>query len=130
VDFLALNKGSKRARLTSDVVVIDGWATIAGLQPIDLTDDRVALPESIEAQTAKVLANLEVLLRAAGLGKEHVVSVRVSLVDLPRLYERMNAAYVGFFPPERLPARSCVGVAALSRSALIEIDVLARRPPA
>ena len=53
-------------------------------------------------------------------------AVRIALVDLPRLYERMNAAYEGFFPADRLPARSCVGVSQLSREALVAMDFVVR----
>jgi 2-iminobutanoate/2-iminopropanoate deaminase len=127
VEFLSLSQEAARARVASDVVQIDGWVVIAGVQPIDLKDDRVPLAEYIEAQTAKVLANAELLLGTAGLGRQHVVAVRISLVDLPRFYPRMNAVYQGFFPPGRLPTRSCVGVTALTRGALVEMDFWARR---
>jgi enamine deaminase RidA (YjgF/YER057c/UK114 family) len=40
----------------------------------------------------------------------------------------MNAAYAAFFTPGRLPARTCVGVTALAKGALVEIDFVARRP--
>jgi len=39
----------------------------------------------------------------------------------------MNAVYRGYFPPGRLPARTCVGVTGLARGALVEIDMIARR---
>jgi enamine deaminase RidA (YjgF/YER057c/UK114 family) len=91
-----------------------------------LNDDAVALPEYIEDQTAKVLTNLSAILVAAGLTKDHVVSVRVSIIDYERLFARMNAAYVGFFNANRLPARSCVGVAALTRGASVEMDFVVR----
>jgi 2-iminobutanoate/2-iminopropanoate deaminase len=111
-----------RARHGSDIVIAGGWGFISGLGPIDLDDDRTPLPEGIERQTRKILANLERLLAAAGLAKQNVVSVRVSLVEYPRLYDRMNAAYAGFFDPELLPARSAVGVAHLTRGAQVEMD--------
>jgi 2-iminobutanoate/2-iminopropanoate deaminase len=126
---MALNKQSARARLASDIVLADEWAVMAGVQPIDVDNDRVPLADGIEGQTRQVLANLERLLQAAGLRKEQVLSVRVSLVDFPRLYQRMNLAYVEYFPPDRLPARSCVGVTALTRGALVEMDFMVRRPP-
>jgi 2-iminobutanoate/2-iminopropanoate deaminase len=129
MEFIAPNSRSARARLTSDIALGDDWAVIAGVQPIDLDDDRVPLADGIEGQTRKVLANLDRLLRVAGLRKEHVFSVRVSLVDFPRLYERMNLAYVEYFPPDRLPTRSCVGVTGLTRGALVEMDFMVRRPP-
>jgi enamine deaminase RidA (YjgF/YER057c/UK114 family) len=123
------NPGAARANLASDVVLVGGWGFISGLGPIDLDDDRAPLPEGVERQTKKIFGNLEVLLRAAGLDKESVVSVRISLVELPRLYERMNAAYAGFFAAGRLPARSCVGVAHLPRGAQVAMDFVLSTTP-
>jgi len=39
----------------------------------------------------------------------------------------MNAVYQSYFAPGRLPARTCIGVTALARGALVEIDLLAHR---
>jgi 2-iminobutanoate/2-iminopropanoate deaminase len=39
----------------------------------------------------------------------------------------MNAVYRSYFAPDRLPARTCIGVTALARGARIEIDAIARR---
>jgi enamine deaminase RidA (YjgF/YER057c/UK114 family) len=127
---IAADPGAARAALASDIVLVNGWAFLCGVSPIDLADDGVPLPEGVERQTRKIFANLEALLQKAGLGKGNVVSVRVSLVEFPRLYERMNEAYAGFFSADRLPARSCVGVSHLSRGAQIEMDfVLSATPP-
>lgn len=130
MDFLSLNQSSARARLMSDIVLTEDWAIIAGQIPIDLHDDKVPLPDGIEGQTRKILANLALLLDAGGLRQEDVASVRISLVDFARLQERMNAAYIAFWPPDCLPARSAVGVTALTRGALVAMDFLVRRPRA
>jgi 2-iminobutanoate/2-iminopropanoate deaminase len=119
---IAADPGTARADLASDIVIVNGWGFLYGVLPMDLADDRVPLPEGVERQTRKIFANLEVLLQRAGLGTENVVSVRVSLVELPRLYQRMNEAYAGFFAADRLPARSCVGVSHLPRGAQIAMD--------
>jgi 2-iminobutanoate/2-iminopropanoate deaminase len=127
---VAADPGAPRALFASDIVLVNGWGFLSGLLPFDLADDRVPLPEGIERQTRKIFANLDVLLRKAGLGKENVVAVGVSLVEFPRLYERMNEAYAGFFDGDRLPARSCVGVSHLPRGAQIAMDfVLSATPP-
>ena len=52
----------------------------------------------------------------------------VFLTRFERDYTPMNAAYRTYFPPDRLPARTCVGVTALACGALVEIDLVARRP--
>jgi enamine deaminase RidA (YjgF/YER057c/UK114 family) len=40
----------------------------------------------------------------------------------------MNETYASYFPPDRRPVRTCVGVTALAVGALVEIDLVARRP--
>jgi len=72
--------------------------------------------------------NLVIVLRGAGLGLENVVSTRVFLTQFDRDYAAMNAVYRAYFPADRLPARTCIGVTALARGGLVEIDFIARRP--
>jgi enamine deaminase RidA (YjgF/YER057c/UK114 family) len=119
---ITVNQQSNRARVASDIVMVNGWGITSGLGPVELENDRAPLPEGIERQTAKILSNLEILLQAAALGRENVVAVRVYLVDAPRLLERMNAAYVGFFAADRLPARTVLGVNHLTRGSQVEMD--------
>jgi 2-iminobutanoate/2-iminopropanoate deaminase len=114
----------------SHAVEIDGWVFVTGQLPLDPVDDKAAIPEGVEKQTAKVFENLSIVLEGAGLVLSHVVSARVFLTHFERDYERMNAVYATYFPPDRRPARTCVGVTALARGCLIEIDLVARRPSA
>lgn len=125
-EYVTVNERAARAPYAADLVVADGWGFASGLLPVDLADDRVALPEMVEDQLKKAFANLETILAARGLAREHVVSVRVNVVDLKRFHERVDAAYKGLFAPGRLPARSVVGVSALPRGALVSVDVIVR----
>ncbi|MFN0299772.1 MAG: RidA family protein [Burkholderiales bacterium] len=126
-EYIAAREGSSRARYASELVMIDGMGILSGVPPIDLDDDAVALPEMVEEQTRKVLGNIEKILHAHGMTREHVVSVRIHITEYKRFHERMNTAYTGFFAAGRLPARSCVGVSHLTRGALVEMDVVVRR---
>jgi enamine deaminase RidA (YjgF/YER057c/UK114 family) len=119
---ITINGASVRAKIASDLLLVNGWGITSALGPVDLENDRTPLPEGVEAQTKKILSNLETILRAAGLSRDNVVAVRVYLVEAPRLLERMNAAYVGFFPADRLPVRSLVGATYLTRGAQVEMD--------
>jgi len=111
----------------SHAVEVDGWVFVTGQMPTDPQDDAAPLPTGIEAQTRRVMDNLGLVLRGVGLGLEHVVSCRVFLTEFERDYAAMNATYRAYFPSDRLPARTCVGVTALARGALVEIDFIARR---
>jgi 2-iminobutanoate/2-iminopropanoate deaminase len=123
---ISLPRQSTRPRITSDLVLVDGWAYVSGQAPIDFDNQKAPIPELVEDQVKKIFANLDRILKAAGQSKDDLVSVRVALVDLPRLYERMNAAYAMFFAPDQLPARSCVGVSHLPHGALVQMDFVLR----
>jgi reactive intermediate/imine deaminase len=109
-------------------VEVDGWAFVTGQMPTDPHDDSAPLPAGIEAQTRRVMDNLILVLEGAGLRLEHVVVARVYLTQFERDYASMNDVYRSYFSPGRLPARTSVGVTALARDALVEIDFIARRP--
>ncbi|MBR0655555.1 RidA family protein [Plastoroseomonas arctica] len=113
----------------SHAVEADGWVHLTGILGRDLQDPEAPLPEGIAAQTALALANLRTTLEALGLGMDRMVSVRAYLTAFERDYAAMNAIYAEAFPPGTRPTRTCVGVTALARGALIEIDGIARRQP-
>lgn len=112
----------------SHAVEVDGWVFVTGQMPTNPDDPQVPLPEGVEAQTRRVMDNLSLVLGELGLGLQHAVSVRIYLTEFQRDYAAMNAAYQRYFPADRLPARTCIGVTALAVGALVEIDLIARRP--
>ena len=83
----------------------------------------VLVDGGITAQTDQVMRNIGVLLKAAGADFTHVVRTTVFLADMNEFAE-MNAVY-GRYVVDPPPARSTVQVAALPRSARVEIDVIA-----
>lgn len=112
----------------SHAVEADGWVFLTGQMPTQPDDDAAPLPEGIEAQTRRVMDNLVLVLAGVGLGLEHVVAVRAFLTHFAEHYAPMNRVYAEYFPETRRPARTCVGVTGLARGALVEIDMIARRP--
>ena len=114
----------------SHAVECDGWVILTGQMPTDPDAPDAALPEGVAAQTARVMRNLEIVLKGVGLDLSHVVQCRCYLTEFERDYAAFNATYQGFFPSDRRPARTTVGVTALAVGALVEIDCLARRPSA
>lgn len=112
----------------SHAVEVDGWVTVTGQMPTDPNDDNAALPDGIEAQTRRVMDNLIIVLNGLGLGLEHVVGVRAYLTEFKQDYPAFNATYATYFPADKRPARTCIGVTALARNACVEIDMVAKRP--
>ena len=124
--FITAVPESARSRVASDVAVCGGLAYVNGVGPADLGNDRAHLPEMVEAQTQRVFANLDAILAAAGVVGRDIVAVQVRLVDLDRLFDRMNVAYVRCIGDRPLPTRGCSGVARLTRGALVEMDFIVR----
>jgi 2-iminobutanoate/2-iminopropanoate deaminase len=104
-----------------------GFVFVTGQMP-DQPGAPGRLPDGIEAQTVNVMTNLHTVLRSLGLGFENVVMVRAYLSRFREDYAAFNATYARFFAPGRLPARTCVGVTGLAYAALVEVDLIARRP--
>lgn len=110
------------------VVERDGWLFVTGQIANDPADDDAPLPEGIEAQTRRVMDSLKTVLEGVGATLADVVTARVFLTEFQRDYAAMNAIYPTYFAPGRLPARTCIGVTGLARGAIIEIDMIAKRP--
>lgn len=112
----------------SHAVEADGWIFVTGQMPTDPQAPEAPLPDGIEAQTVRVMENLRLVLAGLDLGLENVTFVRVYLTEFDRDYQAMNETYRSFFPADKLPGRTCVGVSGLAVGALVEIDLIARRP--
>lgn len=90
-----------------------------GLDPV--TGSMVA--GGVEAETRQVLANLEAVLIAGGMGRWNVVKTTILLTDMAD-FGAVNQLYGEFFGEHR-PARATFQVAGLPRGALVEIDAVA-----
>jgi 2-iminobutanoate/2-iminopropanoate deaminase len=119
--------GPKPVAPFSHAVETDGFIFVTGQMP-DTPASPGQLPDGIVAQTHAVMENLRLVLAGLDLGFEHVVMARIYLTRFKQDYAAMNETYRGYFPSDRLPARTCVGVTGLAYDALIEIDLVCRRP--
>ena len=84
---------------------------------------------TIEQQTIQVLENLKAILTAADFNLSQVIKTTVFLQSMSD-FAAMNAIYAQYLAPEGVaaPARSTVQVAGLPKGALVEIEVIAKRP--
>ncbi len=83
----------------------------------------------IREQTTRVLDNLAAVLRETGLDMVDVVKTTVYLKNMSD-FAAMNDIYATYLAPEGVvpPARSTVEVVRLPKDALVEIDLIARKP--
>ena len=97
-----------------DTVYLSGQI---GLDPVTMQ-----MVEGIDAQVRRVFDNIKAVATAAGGSLADVVKLNIFLTDLSHfaLVNEIMAAY--FSQP--YPARAAVGVAALPRGALVEMDAV------
>jgi 2-iminobutanoate/2-iminopropanoate deaminase len=83
------------------------------------------IPADFDAEMKQSLANIDAVLKAAGMSPADVVSAQVYLTDVAN-FPRMNAAYTSYFKDPR-PTRTTVVVARLVGDGHVEITVTARK---
>ncbi|WP_420411305.1 RidA family protein [Roseibium sp.] len=123
-----IDRGPRPVAPFSHAVEVDGWIFVTGQMPTDPDAPDAPLPDGVAAQTERVMENLKIVLGGLELELENVTFARVYLTQFERDYEEMNETYRSFFKDGKLPGRTCIGVTGLAVGALVEIDLIARRP--
>jgi 2-iminobutanoate/2-iminopropanoate deaminase len=107
----------------SQAIVANGFVFVAGQIPLDPASGQL-VEGDVQAQTQRVLLNVQAILTAAGSSMEKVVKTTVFLQNVGD-FAAMNQVYATFFPNVP-PARSTIEVAKLPRTgALVEIEAIA-----
>jgi 2-iminobutanoate/2-iminopropanoate deaminase len=83
------------------------------------------LEDGVAAQARRGLQNLDLILAQAGFSRSDIVKTTIFLADMAE-FSAVNEIYADFFKDlSEFPARSCVEVGALPKSALFEIEAIA-----
>ena len=91
---------------------------LSGQIPLDPVT--MAMVDGFENQVKRVFDNLKAVCSAAGGSLDDLVKVNVYLIDLGN-FAKVNEIMATYFAAP-YPARAAVGVAALPRGSLIEIE--------
>ena len=114
--------GSQPNGLFSPAIVTGELVFTSGQIGIDAKTGQLA-EGGFTAQFEQVFRNLSTALEAAGSDTEHILKATVFLADMAD-YNTMNELYRKQFKGDP-PARTTIQVAALPRSARIEIEAIA-----
>ncbi|HSS22496.1 MAG TPA: Rid family detoxifying hydrolase [Pyrinomonadaceae bacterium] len=88
------------------------------------------LEEGLEAQTRRMLANVDAILNAAGCSPADIVKVVLLLADIKdfKAVDQIYAAWLPGLGVTALPARTAFAAAALPAGALVMLEVVAAVP--
>jgi len=106
----------------SQAIKAAGLVFISGQIPLDPASGEIA-GNSIEAQTERVMKNLEAVLKAAGSDLDKVIKTTIYLTDLSD-FAVVNEIYGSYFN-DAPPARATVEVSGLPKGVKVEIDAIA-----
>ena len=106
----------------SEVVRVGNMLYLSGQLGVNASGALV--PGGIKAETKQVMDNIRGILERNGSGMEHVVKCTVMLLDIADR-PAMSEVYVGYFPKDRMPARSTFGTTGLALGARVEIECMA-----
>ena len=103
----------------SQAVVADGVLYCSGQVPLD-PDTGELVEGGVAEQARRCLKSLDAVCREAGTQLSEAVRIGIYLTDMD-LFADLNEVYSSFFS-EPFPVRTTVGVAALPKGALVEMD--------
>lgn len=106
--------------LSTQTVAFSHYNHVSAQLPIDVQSGKL-ITGDIKAQTTQCLQHIKAIVESIDHKMEDIVKVNIYLKNIADI-DAMNEAYQVFFPTGT-PARRIVGVAALPRNALIQIDV-------
>ena len=107
----------------SQAVWAGDFLYLSGMMPID-PETGALEPAEIRTQAQRIMRNIAAVLAEAGLSEANVVKTTCFLADMAD-FAAFNEVYGAYFVSK--PARSCVAVKQLPKSALVEVEVIAYR---
>jgi reactive intermediate/imine deaminase len=105
----------------SQAVRVGNTIWVSGQIPLDPATKELVMGD-VEAQVRQVFENLKAIVTAAGASFDDVVKATVFLIDLSH-FGLVNKIMAEYFR-EPYPARAAVGVSALPRGALVEVECI------
>jgi 2-iminobutanoate/2-iminopropanoate deaminase len=106
----------------SPAILVGGTLYISGQLGTDPDTGKLA-GETMTTQAERIIKNIEILCKKAGMDLSHVVETTVFITDFNEFAE-FNAVFRTFFPTNP-PTRATVQVAKLAADAKIEMSAIA-----
>jgi len=106
----------------SQAILASGGSTVYLSGQIGLDPVSMEMVTGIDEQIQRVFQNLAAVAKASGGNLSDIVKLNVYLTDLGN-FQKVNEIMASYFTTP-YPARAAIGVAALPRGALVEMDAV------
>ena len=119
---ISLNYNSKNPGHYSPGIIHNGLLYISGQLPLN-PETRKKAEGGLAAETKQALSNLNDVLKAAGTGRDSVISCKIYVSDI-NYWDEINEIYRDFFGDHK-PARIVVPTGPLHFGCMLEIEAVA-----
>ncbi|ENE2732227.1 ribonuclease [Stenotrophomonas maltophilia] len=109
----------------SEAVHVGNTVYLSGQLGVDPATGKL-VEGGIEAESQQTLRNVQAALQRNGLDLRDAVKCTVFLADMAD-WPAFNIIYRSYFPADRYPARSAMGVNGLAMNARVEVECIAAR---
>lgn len=123
VDYIRSEANRKAELPFSDAVRVGDVLYLSGQMGVK-PGTKALVDGGMMAEARQAMDNIGAALAANGLTFDAVFKATVMLVDMDE-WAAFNEVYLGYFHPDRLPARSAFGAAALALGGRVEIEAWA-----
>jgi reactive intermediate/imine deaminase len=106
----------------SQAILVSGGNTIYLSGQIGLDPVSMEMVAGVDEQIHRVFQNLAAVAKASGGNLSDIVKLNVYLIDLGN-FQKVNEIMASYFTTP-YPARAALGVAALPRGGLVEMDAV------
>lgn len=119
---ISTDKAPQAIGTYSQAIRVTNGETVYLSGQIGLDPTTMEMVQGIDAQIEQIITNLKMVITASGGGLSDVVKLNVYLTDLCH-FTKVNEIMGKHFK-QPYPARAAIGVAALPRDALVEMDAV------
>ena len=119
------NTGNAPKGAYSQTVAFSHYNHISAQLPLDPKTDEI-LASDVKGQASQCLKNIKTILESIDHGMGDIVKINIALKNIKDI-EAVDEIYLCFFP-DGIPARRTIGVSALPRGALVQIDAVVSNP--
>jgi reactive intermediate/imine deaminase len=106
----------------SQAIAVSGGSTVYLSGQIGLDPVSMEMVAGVDEQIHRVFQNLTAVAKASGGNLSDIVKLNVYLTDLGN-FQKVNEIMASYFTTP-FPARAAIGVAALPRGGLVEMDAV------
>lgn len=107
----------------SQAILVGNTLYTSGQIALDASSGKLIM-DNIAVETEKVMANMNEVLLAAGMGFKDVIKSTIFLSDMG-YFDEVNKVYANYFNESSAPARETVQVAGLPKGVNVEISMIA-----